>query len=106
MYGQDVAHVLVLVVVRVDVDDQHVVELALHRLLPRMREQPRGVEFVDGDAPAAIRDQVHDRFPLIGAKAFESAAFGIGTILSQAGRVVLPRHGCQPRKRLASLPLA
>ena len=36
---QDFAEVLVLVMVGVDVDDQHVVELALHRLLARVREQ-------------------------------------------------------------------
>jgi hypothetical protein len=58
--GQDVVHALVFVVMGVDVDDQHVVELALKRLLPGVREQPRGVELLDGDAPAAIGDEVHD----------------------------------------------
>ena len=77
----------VLVVMRVDVDDQHVVELALHRLLPRMGEEPRGVEFVDGDAPAAISDKVHDRFLLI-AQRPESPPSAFRPILSQASRVV------------------
>ena len=44
----------------VDVDDQDVVEAALMCLLPRMREEPRGVEFFDGDAASAIGDQVHE----------------------------------------------
>ncbi len=78
---------LVLVVMRVDVDDQHVVELALHRLLPCMGEQSCGVEFVDGDAAAAVSDEVHDRFPLI-AQRPELPAFGFPPILSQASRVV------------------
>ena len=50
---------LVLVMVRVDIDDQDVVELALMRLLARVREQPRGVELLDGYAAAAIGYQVH-----------------------------------------------
>src|SRR4029079_1419825 len=57
--GENVAHVLVLVVVPVYVDDDHVVELALHRLLPCMRQEAGGVEFIDGDAAAAVGDQVH-----------------------------------------------
>ena len=59
---QDVAEVLVLVVVRVDVDDQHVVELALHRLLAGVRQQAAGVQFFDCYAPAAISNEVHDVF--------------------------------------------
>ena len=57
---QEFVVMLVLVMVRVDVDDQNVVEVALVRLLARMREEPRGVELLDGDAAAAIGDQVHD----------------------------------------------
>ena len=38
---------LVLVVVSIHVDDQHVVELALDRLLAGVREQPGGVQLVD-----------------------------------------------------------
>ena len=50
---------LVLVVMRVDVDDQHVVELALHRLLAGVGEKPGGVQLVDSYASAAISDEVH-----------------------------------------------
>ena len=53
---------LVLVVMRVDVDDQHVVELALHRLLAGVRQQPAGVQLFDGDASAAISNKVHGVF--------------------------------------------
>ena len=59
---QDLAEVLVLVVVRIDVDDHHVVELALHRLLAGVRQQPAGVQLFDGYAPAAISNKVHDVF--------------------------------------------
>ena len=59
---QDLAEVLVLVVVRVDVDDQHVVELALHRLLAGVSEQLAGVQFLDCYASAAISNEVHDVF--------------------------------------------
>ena len=57
--GEDVVHALVLVVMGIDVDDQDVVELALLRLLTGMGEQAGGVELLDGDAPAAIGDEVH-----------------------------------------------
>ena len=40
---QDFVEVLVLVVVRIDVDDQHIVELALDSLLAGMRQQAAGV---------------------------------------------------------------
>ena len=53
---------LVLVVVRVDVDDQHVVELALHRLLAGVSQQPAGVQLLDCYAPAAICNKVHGVF--------------------------------------------
>src|SRR5207253_2238989 len=53
----------VLVMVRIDVDDEHVVKLALLRLLAGMRKQPRGVELFDGDAPAAVGDEVHGASP-------------------------------------------
>jgi hypothetical protein len=45
---------------RIDVDDQDVVEAALMCLLARMRQQPGGVELFDGDAASAIGDQVHE----------------------------------------------
>ena len=53
---------LVLVVVRVDVDDHHVVELALHRLLAGVSQQTAGVQLFDCYAPAAICNKVHDVF--------------------------------------------
>ena len=59
---QDVGEVLVLVVVRVDVDDHDVVELALHRLLAGVGEQPAGVQLIDCDASATICNKVHDVF--------------------------------------------
>ena len=70
---QELVVMLVLVMVRVDIDDQNVVEPALVRLLGGMREQPRGVELLDGNASAAIGDQLHDISagckPLVAAKA-------------------------------------
>ena len=59
---QDVVEVLVLVVVRIDVDDQHVVELALHRLLAGVSQQPAGVQLFDRYASAAISNKVHGVF--------------------------------------------
>ena len=53
------AHVLVFIMMRVDIDDHEVVELAQVRLLARMRQKPGGVEFIDRDAPAAISNEVH-----------------------------------------------
>jgi hypothetical protein len=50
-------------VVGVDVDDQHVVELALHRLLARVRQQAAGVQLLDRYAPAAVRNEVHGVSP-------------------------------------------
>jgi hypothetical protein len=43
----------------VDIDDQHVVEIALHRLLAGMAQKLRGVELVDCDASAAVGYEVH-----------------------------------------------
>jgi hypothetical protein len=51
----------------VHVDDQDVVELALLRLFSGVRQQPRGVEFLDGDAPAAIGNEFHDVSLLFGS---------------------------------------
>ena len=56
---QEFVVALVLVVVRIDVGDQDVVEVALVRLLAGMRQQAAGVELFDGDAPAAIGEKVH-----------------------------------------------
>ena len=44
---QEFVVALVLVMVSVDVDDDHVVEIALMSLLARMRQQPAGIEFFD-----------------------------------------------------------
>jgi hypothetical protein len=54
---------LVLVMVAVDVDDQHAVQLALIRLPPRVGEQPTGVEFLDRHPATAIGDEVHGVSP-------------------------------------------
>ena len=54
---------LVLVMVCVDVDDQHVVELALHRLLAGVGQQTAGVQLLDCYASAAISNEIHDVSP-------------------------------------------
>src|SRR5215471_6834306 len=53
---------LVLVMMAVDIGDQHVVEVALVRLAARMGEQPAGVELLDRHPPAAVSDEVHGTF--------------------------------------------
>jgi hypothetical protein len=50
---------LVLVMVRIDIDDQDIIELALLRLFPGMSEQAAGIQLFDGNAAAAIGNQVH-----------------------------------------------
>ena len=54
---------LVLVVVGVDVDDHHVVEVALDRLLVGVAQKLGGVQLIDGDASAAISNQFHGVSP-------------------------------------------
>ena len=54
---------LVLVVVRVHVDDEYVVELALNRLFAGVREEPGGVQLVDRYASAAFSEEVHGSSP-------------------------------------------
>ena len=54
---------LVLVVVRVDVDDEDVVELALDRLFAGVGEKPGGVQLVDRYASAAFSEEVHGSSP-------------------------------------------
>ena len=49
--------------VRIDVDDQDVIELALLRLLAGVGKEPRGVELFDRDASAAVGDEVHGASP-------------------------------------------
>jgi hypothetical protein len=44
---------------RVDIDDHDVVELAQVRLLARVSQKPGRVELIDRDAPAAISNEVH-----------------------------------------------
>src|SRR5207248_5547968 len=61
--GEKLVQAFVLVMVRIDVDDEHVVKFALLRLLAGMRKQPPGVELFDGDAPAAVGDEVHGASP-------------------------------------------
>jgi hypothetical protein len=47
----------------IHIDDQHVVELAPVGLLTGVGKQSRGVQFVNGDATAAIGDKFHWRSP-------------------------------------------
>src|SRR5262249_46766965 len=54
---------LVLVMVRIDVDDQDIVEVTLLSLFAGLGEQPGGVELFDGDAPAGVGDEVHGASP-------------------------------------------
>src|SRR5262249_23569817 len=54
---------LVLVMVRIDVDDEHVIELALLRLLAGVSEKPGGIELFDRDASAAVGDEFHGASP-------------------------------------------
>jgi hypothetical protein len=49
--------------VRVDVDDQNIVKLALVRLLARMSQESGGVEFIDRYPPATIGNEVHELPP-------------------------------------------
>ena len=60
---QDVAVVLVLVVVRVHIDDENVVELALHRLLASVGKKSAGIQLIDRDASTAFSEEVHDSSP-------------------------------------------
>jgi hypothetical protein len=49
--------------VGVDVDDDHVIEVALVRLLAGVSKQPRGVQFLDRYAATAIGDEIHSVSP-------------------------------------------
>ncbi len=57
--GQNVLHVLVLVVMGVDVDDDHVVEFALMGLLTGVGKESCGVQLVNRHAAAAIGRKFH-----------------------------------------------
>ena len=72
--------------VGVAVDDQHVVELAVARLLGGMREELGGVEFFDRYAPAAISNEVH------------------GVSLSFDAFHILAEHRRQPVLQLCHIP--
>ena len=61
--GQEFRVILVLVMVGVNVDDHHVVEVALVRLLAGVSEQPRGVQLLDRYAATAIGDEIHSVSP-------------------------------------------
>jgi hypothetical protein len=56
---EDILEMLILVVMRVHVDDQHIVEFALLSLLRGVGEQAAGIELLNRDAAAAIRFQIH-----------------------------------------------
>jgi hypothetical protein len=75
--GDELAEVLVLVVMRVDIDDENVVELAPDRLLAGMRQQAAGVQLLDWDASAAIRNQIHDVSPGESISCLEPSAFSV-----------------------------
>src|SRR5262249_26821712 len=61
--GKKLVQALVLVMVRIDVDDQDIVELSLLRLLAGVGKQPGGVELFNCDTPAAVDDEVHGASP-------------------------------------------
>src|SRR6516162_4910968 len=70
----------------VDVDDQHVVETARMRLFARVRQEPAGVELLDGDAATAIGNEIHGISPgvlSIGVRPFSVLPFSL--IPAQAG---------------------
>src|ERR1700756_264623 len=54
----DLLETLRFVVVRIDIDDEYVLELAFHGLLAGMRQQPTGIEPLDANPPSAVSDQV------------------------------------------------
>src|SRR5262249_31220753 len=72
---QEVVEALVLVVVPVHVDNQEVVEMALHRLLAGVREQPAGIELFERDAAAAIGKEVHGVSPYLVCSLSRSMAY-------------------------------
>jgi hypothetical protein len=45
--------------VRIDVGDQHVVEIALVRLFAGVREQTAGIELFDRNTATAVSEKVH-----------------------------------------------
>src|SRR6185437_13666403 len=59
--GEEFVEALVLVVMRIDIGDQHIVEAALMGLAAGVRQQAAGIEFFDGNAAAAVGEKVHWR---------------------------------------------
>ncbi len=57
--GQELVEALVLVMMGIDVGDQHVVEIALMRLLAGVGQEPAGIELLDRHAAAAIGKKIH-----------------------------------------------
>src|SRR6516165_2728504 len=55
----NLAVVLVLVVVRIAIDDQHFIIVALYRLLARMRQQLGRVQFLDRNASSTFGNELH-----------------------------------------------
>jgi hypothetical protein len=49
--------------VRIDVGDQNVVEIALMRLLAGMGQEPGGIELLDRHAATAIGKKIHESLP-------------------------------------------
>ncbi len=61
--GEKFVVALVLIVVAVDIDDQHAVQIALIGLAPRVGEQPGGVKLLDRNPSTAVGDEVHGVSP-------------------------------------------
>ncbi len=63
--GKKLVVALVLIVVAVDVDDQHAVQIALIRLAPRVGEQPGCVQLLNRNPSTAIGDEIHGVSPAV-----------------------------------------
>jgi hypothetical protein len=80
--------------VRIDVDDEHVIELALLRLLAGVGEQPGGIELFDRHAATAVGDEVHGASPAIYAERQLNCT-----------RTAVPAKACNPSARIESVGL-
>src|SRR6202043_3756051 len=89
---KDLFKSLVFVMMRIHVDDQHIVEMPLVRLLARMREQPARVQLLDRNAAAAVSDQIHESSPISGAVAalFIDSDTGLPSSTRPALLLILP----------------
>jgi hypothetical protein len=83
---EDLRHRLVLVVMRVDVDDRKAVVATLLRLPGGVREQLGGVELLDRHAPEIIGLQFHKSYPCF---EFRSSARKRGQRLSMPACLAL-----------------